>query len=75
LNEIFNNAGYKNPPAGAAECAGIKLLQYAFLHHMKPLALGEFWWGKSPKSNTWKHGMFYPCCKEKCEPILKHMLS
>ncbi|RZL17473.1 MAG: pseudouridylate synthase [Pedobacter sp.] len=75
LTEIFNNAGYKNPPAGAAECAGIKLLQYAFLHHMKPLALGEFWWGKSPKSNTWKHGMFYPCCKEKCEPILKHMLS
>ena len=75
LKEIFTDAGYKNPPAGAAECAGIKLLQYAFLHNLKPLALAEFWWGESPKSSTWKHGNFYPCCKEKCEPILKHMLS
>jgi tRNA pseudouridine32 synthase/23S rRNA pseudouridine746 synthase len=75
LNEIFSDAGYKNPPAGAGECAGIKLLQYAFLHGMKPLALAEFWWGQSPKSATWKHGHFYPCCKEKCEPILRHMLS
>jgi tRNA pseudouridine32 synthase/23S rRNA pseudouridine746 synthase len=75
LNELFSDAGYKNPPAGAGECAGIKLLQYAFLHQMKPLALTEFWWGQSPKSDTWKHGEFYPCCKEKCAPILKHMLS
>ncbi|MBC7565597.1 MAG: pseudouridylate synthase [Pedobacter sp.] len=75
LRGIFNNAGYKNPPAGAGECAGIKLLQYAFLHNMKPLALAEFWWGQSPKSATWKHSQFYPCCKEKCEPILQHMLS
>ncbi|MEJ7557989.1 MAG: hypothetical protein WKF66_06740 [Pedobacter sp.] len=75
LLEIFEDAGYKNPPAGAGECAGIKLLQYAFQHGMKPLALAEFWWGQSPKSATWKHGQFYPCCKEKCEPILKHMLS
>jgi tRNA pseudouridine32 synthase/23S rRNA pseudouridine746 synthase len=75
LNEIFADMGYKNPPAGAGECAGIKLLQYAYLNSMKPLALAEFWWGQSPKSSTWKHTEFYPCCKEKCEPILKHMLS
>ncbi|RZK77573.1 MAG: pseudouridylate synthase, partial [Pedobacter sp.] len=42
---------------------------------MRPLALAEFWWGQSPKSDTWKHGEFYPCCKEKCAPILRHMLS
>jgi tRNA pseudouridine32 synthase/23S rRNA pseudouridine746 synthase len=42
---------------------------------MKPLALAEFWWGLSPKSELWKHGSFYACCKEKCEPILAHMLA
>ncbi|PWS26828.1 pseudouridylate synthase [Pedobacter yonginense] len=75
LIEIFQNIGYKNPPAGAGECAAPKLLQYAFQHNMKPIAMAEFWWGQSPKSNFWKHGHFYPCCKEKCEPIFKHMLA
>lgn len=75
LNEIFKSANYKNPPSGAGECAAPKLLQYAFLHNMKPLAIAEFWWGLSPKSDLWKHGNFYPCCREKCEPILAHMLS
>ena len=75
INDIFKHASYKNPPAGAGECAAPKLLQYAFLHQLKPLALAEFWWGQSPKSVNWKHGTFYPCCKEKCEPILAHMLE
>lgn len=75
LTQIFKEANYKNPPSGAGECAGPKLLQYAFLHRMQPLALTEFWWGLSPKSDQWKHGHFYPCCKEKCEPILAHMLE
>lgn len=75
LVELFSNAGYKNPPAGAGECAGPKLLQYAFQHQLKPLALAEFWWGLSLKSATWKHKEFYACCKEKCEPILAHMLA
>jgi tRNA pseudouridine32 synthase/23S rRNA pseudouridine746 synthase len=74
LNDIFRTASYKNPPSGAGECAGPKLLQYAFQHKMQPLALAEFWWGQSPKSDFWKHGHFYPCCQEKCEPILAHML-
>ncbi len=75
LLSIFKDEGYKNPPAGAGECAGPKLLQYAFQHELRPLALTEFWWGKSPKSATWKHGQFYSPCKEKCGPILKHMLE
>ena len=74
LTELFRAASYKNPPAGAGECAGPKLLQYAFQQKMKSLALAEFWWGLSPKSDLWKHGHFYPCCREKCEPILVHML-
>ena len=75
LREIFKKDNGKNPPVGAGECAGPKLLQYAFKHQMRPLALTEFWWGLSPKSATWKHKEFYPCCKEKCEPILSHMLA
>lgn len=75
LVQIFADAGYKNPPSGAGECAGPKLLQYAFQHQMRPLAIAEFWWGQSPKSATWKHGHYYACCKEKCEPILAHMLA
>lgn len=75
LIDLFTAAGYKNPPAGAGECAGPKLLQYAFQQQLKPLALSEFWWGLSPKSSKWKHKQFYPCCKEKCEPILAHMLK
>ena len=75
LIAIFKDTGYKNPPAGAGECAAPKLLQYAFQNQLKPVALTEFWWGQSPKSVTWKHGQFYAPCKEKCEPILKHMLK
>ncbi|MCB0380844.1 MAG: pseudouridylate synthase [Flavobacteriales bacterium] len=70
LREIFNK-----PPSGAGECAAPKLLQYAFLNKLKPIAMAEFWWGQSPKSDYWKHGHFYPACKEKCEPILAHMLK
>lgn len=75
LIEIFESADYKNPPAGAGECAAPKLLQYAFLHNMEPLAMAEFWWGLSPKSASWKHGQFYAPCREKCAPILAHMLN
>ncbi|WP_211172612.1 pseudouridylate synthase [Chitinophaga sp. Ak27] len=73
--DIFTTHGYRQPPAGAGECAGPKLLQYAFHHQMEPLALAEFWWGLSPKSNTWKHGAYYKPCKEKCAPIFDYMLS
>lgn len=72
IGEIFNN----NPPAGAGECAAPKLLHYAFKHNLKPIAMAEFWWGQSPKSEIRKHKQFYPACKGKCEPILlSHMLK
>jgi tRNA pseudouridine32 synthase/23S rRNA pseudouridine746 synthase len=72
LGEIFDN----NPPAGAGECAAPKLLNYAFEHQLKPIAMAEFWWGQSPKSEIRKHLQFYPACKSKCEPILMtHMLK
>ena len=63
------------PPGGAGECAAPKLLQYAFLHGMRPISMGEFWWGDSPKGEIRRHGKFYPSCKGKCAPILSHMLK
>lgn len=74
LSSIFAETAFKIPPSGAGECALPKLLQYAFQHRLKPLAMAEFWWGQSPKSEVRKHGYFYPSCKGKCEPILSHML-
>ncbi|WP_299760770.1 pseudouridylate synthase [uncultured Pontibacter sp.] len=75
LRTIFQATANSNPPAGAGECAAPKLLQYAFQQHMEPLAMAEFWWGLSPKTATWKHKHFYPACREKCAPILAHMLT
>lgn len=75
LCEIFRETTQKIPPAGAGECAAPKLLQYAYLNQLKPIAMAEFWWGNSPKTEIRRHGYFYPACKNKCEPILKHMLK
>ncbi|MFT7250782.1 MAG: tRNA pseudouridine32 synthase/23S rRNA pseudouridine746 synthase [Flavobacterium sp.] len=72
IGDIFE----ENPPAGAGECAAPKLLHYAFANKLKPIAMAEFWWGKSPNSEIRKHKQFYPACKSKCEPILmQHMLD
>ncbi len=63
------------PPAGAGECAAPKLLQYSFQYDLTPIAMAEFWWGASPKSEVRRHKRFYPACRGKCEPILGHMLK
>ncbi|MFY0686230.1 MAG: pseudouridylate synthase [Cyclobacteriaceae bacterium] len=75
LREIFINTHHSNPPGGAGDCAAPKLLQYAFEHQMIPLTIAEFWWGHSSDSPQWKHRSFYPPCKHKCDPILRHMLN
>ena len=75
LCDIFGQTVHKTPPAGAGECAAPKLLQQAYLHGWKPIAMAEFWWGESPKTEIRHHGHYYPACKGKCEPILGHMLQ
>ena len=75
LCDIFEQTVHKTPPAGAGECAAPKLLQQAYLHGWKPIAMAEFWWGESPKTEIRHHGHYYPACKGKCEPILRHMLQ
>ncbi|MGB0888198.1 MAG: pseudouridine synthase [Vicingaceae bacterium] len=75
LIEIFKDTALQRPPAAAGECAAPKLLHFAYKHHLKPIAIAEFWWGKSPKSEIRKHKNFYPACQGKCKPILGHMLQ
>ncbi len=74
LCEIFKDTPQGIPPAGAGECALPKLLQFAYRNRLHPLAMGEFWWGMSPKDEIRRHGHFYPSCTGKCGPILRHML-
>ena len=72
--EIFAATPLLVPPAGTGDCAAPKLFQFAFKNDMRPIAMAEFWWGKSPKSEIRKHKHFYPACRNKCEPILNYML-
>jgi len=55
LGAVFADTVEMKPPAGAGECAAPKLLQYAFIHGLQPIALAEFWWGQSPASEIRKH--------------------
>ena len=75
LCDIFRHTPQGVPPAGAGECAAPKLLQYAYRNRLKPLAMAEFWWGGSPKSEVRIQGNYYPACQHKCGPILAHMLQ
>ncbi|WP_428329517.1 RluA family pseudouridine synthase [Mucilaginibacter sp.] len=75
LQAIFSDTVFGKPPSAAGECATPKLLQFAFLNGYTPIAMAEFWWGASPKSEIRKHQQFYPACTGKCKPILKHMLE
>lgn len=73
IADIFASSGLI-PPGGTGECAAPKLLEYAYLHGLKPLAMGEFWYGKDSETAVRSHGRFYPSCTSKCGPLLKYML-
>ena len=73
LFKIFKNALNESPPSAAGECAAPKLLQYAIKHQLKPIALAEFWWGNATKKR--EKNVFYPACKNRCQPILEYMLE
>ena len=75
LCELFAPTPQRIPPAGAGECAAPKMLQYAYLNGLKPLAMAEFWQGRSPRGEVRHDGHFYPSCNSKCKPILMHMMQ
>lgn len=74
IKDIFALRGIV-PPGGTGECAGPKLLNYAYLHGLRPLSMGEFWYGESPRSGEVRqHGRFYPSCIGKCGPLMSWMM-
>lgn len=75
LCELFAPTAQHIPPAGAGECAAPKLLQYAYLNDLQPLAMAEFWQGASPRGEVRHDGHFYHSCNSKCKPILMHMMQ
>lgn len=74
IGEIFADLGL-TPPGGTGECAAPKLLEHAYRNGLKPLAMGEFWYGESPSTAVRAHGRFYPSCTSKCGPLLGFMLK
>ncbi|RKH07777.1 RluA family pseudouridine synthase [Corallococcus sp. CA053C] len=63
------------PPGGAGDCAAPKLLAQAYRHHLRPLALAEFWWGMPPLDGRRQPGGYYPACESKCGAVLPYMLQ
>ena len=74
IREVFARRGLV-PPGGTGDCAAPKLLQYAYIHHLTPIAMGEFWYGAAPASEVREQGRFYPSCTGKCGPLLSFMLE
>lgn len=74
IKEIFALRGI-TPPGGTGECAAPKLLNHALRNGMKPLSMGEFWYGDSPASEVREQGRFYPSCTGKCGPLLSWMMQ
>ena len=75
IGRIFADEQGSVPPAATGECAAPKLLQYAYKHGLRPLAMGEFWWGDSPEGEIRQHGNFYQACHNRCRPLLSFMLQ
>lgn len=62
-------------PTGTGDCCAPKLLHYAAINNLKPLAMAEFWWGNSSISRDKILGQFYGACAERCQPLMGFLLS
>ncbi|NOJ09919.1 RluA family pseudouridine synthase [Vibrio splendidus] len=65
----------KDALEGSGDCCLPKLLNFAFEHGFKPLALSELWWGLPPMAVIRQHGNLYPVCQSKSFEILSHQLN
>lgn len=48
--------------------AAAKLLYYAAIHHLKPLAMAEFWWGQAKEN--YSPGQFYGASPKDCQTLM-----
>ncbi len=69
LRQVFVGGGM---PSGTGECAVPRLLNEANRKGIRPLAVGEAWWGAPQNGRV--HGDIQHPCARKCEPILGHLL-
>lgn len=74
IAQIFRDNGI-TAPGGTGECAGIKLLEFAFRNGLEPVELGELWYGKPLGDGLRQSGVFYPSCNSKCAPLMGFMLK
>ncbi|MFS1420675.1 pseudouridine synthase [Vibrio splendidus] len=65
----------KDALEGSGNCCLPKLLNFAFEHGFRPLALSEFWWGVPPTDIIRQHANLYPVCQSKSFEILDHQLN
>ncbi|HHD63378.1 MAG TPA: hypothetical protein ENK96_03215 [Desulfobulbaceae bacterium] len=72
LEQAFT--GKTGMPTGTGDCCAPKLLAHAATHHLRPVSLSEFYYGRENSSGTRVHKQFYSACEEKCRPILGTML-
>ncbi len=66
LSEIFAPLPI---PTGSGECCEPKLFSWAFQHKLRPVSMAQFFYGSGRE-----HRVFYPPCRERCEPILTCLL-
>ncbi|WP_338430296.1 RluA family pseudouridine synthase [Synechococcus elongatus] len=60
-------------PTGTGDCCLPKLLHWAGVAGLRPLSIAEFWWG--PPLGDRQAGQFYGPCRDRCQPILGHLLA
>ncbi len=60
-------------PTGTGDCCAPKLLHHAATHHLKPIAMAEFWWGTASADKI--PGKFYGACADRCQPLMGFLLS
>lgn len=75
LSDIFSETPMGIPPSGAGECCAPKLLQAAYRRGLTPVAIAEYWYGKSKGGEVRSHGKHYSACRGKCLPVLSWMLQ
>jgi len=73
LREVFHPP-VSALPCGCADCCAPKLLNWAHARGVKPISIAEMWIGAPRPRDFRVPGVFYGACRDKCVPIMAHML-
>ena len=73
LRDVFHPR-VASVPCGCGDCAAPKLLVWAHARGVVPESIAEMWLGASRPRDFRVHGVFYGACRDKCVPIMGHLL-